>query len=36
MSRRGGVVVYIGNLPLDVRESEIEKLFGKVGDSYFE
>jgi RNA recognition motif-containing protein len=30
MSRRNGCTIYVGNLPEDIREREIEDLFYKV------
>lgn len=34
MSRGRGKLVYVGNLPQDIRERDIEDLFGKVGQLY--
>ncbi|KAL1368175.1 hypothetical protein AAHE18_02G102400 [Arachis hypogaea] len=30
MSRRGSRIVYVGNLPGDIREREVEDLFSKL------
>lgn len=32
MSRYGATTIFVGNLPGDVREREVEDLFYKVGD----
>lgn len=35
MSRRWSRTIYVGNLPGDIREREVEDLFYKVGDLFF-
>lgn len=35
MSGRFSRTIYVGNLPADIREAEVEDLFYKVWDLYF-
>jgi RNA recognition motif-containing protein len=35
MSRRNSRTIYVGNLPGDIREREVEDLFYKVGRNIF-